>query len=153
MTDASVDNQGNSGYGFWCVSTRSSGVSGGSHLKGYVKDSYQAEAKAVVCSLVQCIKRGNIKKGDTVLIQLDNIGVINLFSNPKANVRLDLIEVKIYLENLISKYNLTINYRHVKGHNITRGNRYTSNKLCDIRANIARKKARNINNGYISYNR
>lgn len=147
MTDASVDQQGNAGYGFWCVSARSNGLAGGNPLKGYVKDSYQAEAKGVVCALIQCIKQGNIQQGDTVLVQLDNAGVINLFGNPKANVRVDLVEVKLHLEKLISTYNLTINYRHVKGHSTTKGNRYTANKLCDMRANVARKKAKELNNG------
>jgi ribonuclease HI len=146
MTDASVDQAGNAGYGFWCVSNRSNGLAGGSPLKGYVKDSYQAEAKGVVSAIIQCIKKGNIKQGDTVLVQLDNAGVINLFSNPKANVRVDLIEVKAYLEELISKYDLTLKYRHVKGHSTTKGNRYTANKLCDMRANKARKEATRINN-------
>lgn len=146
-TDASADQEGNAGYGFWCVSTRANGLAGGSPLKGYIKDSYQAEAKGVVCALIQCIKKGSIKNNDTILIQLDNVGVINLFSNPKANVRVDLIEVKDYLNELISRYNLTINYRHVKGHSTTKGNRYTANKLCDMRANKARKEARKINHG------
>lgn len=150
MTDASVDKQGNAGYGFWCVSTRSTGISGSNPLKGYVKDSYQAEAKAVVCSLIQCIKKGSIKKGDNILIQLDNTGVISLFSNSKANIRADLVEVKTYLERLILEYNLTINYRHVKGHSSIKASRYTANNLCDISANTARITAKRINRNMYS---
>jgi hypothetical protein len=73
MTDASVCPMTKAGgFGFWCVSDRDGGYSGGGTMKGDIIDSFQGEIKAVANALYHCIREGKIRRNDVVLVQLDN---------------------------------------------------------------------------------
>lgn len=133
ITDASScpDTLG-AGYGYWCVSERGREGSGGI-LKGDIKDSYEAELKGAINALIKCHKKGLIQDHDTVLIQLDNKGVVGLF-NEDHIPRKDLVEAMEIFQAFIRKHSIKILSRHVKGHSKSSGNRYAANRHCDERA-------------------
>lgn len=147
MTDASHCVQtGAAGFGFWCASNRGK-LAGGKPLKGFVKDSYEAEMKGVVNALQIAITAGLILSGDTVLIQLDNKGVIRCIekvSKPRSDVK----NVMGYLFTLAEEFDLTIKCRHVKGHSKNKDSRFLANHHCDSRAKtqmrLARKKIKSL---------
>lgn len=130
MVDASIGTNGNAGYGFWCVSDRSS-CGGGNILNGYVKDSYEGESKAVVNSLYECIYLNHIRPKDTVLIQIDNRGVISLLSGLTKFPRKDITPIKKLFDELLEEFDLYVNFRHVKAHTDNMDNRSRSNSICD----------------------
>lgn len=143
MTDASVCGQtGAAGYGFWVVSKRG-GSPGQGQLKGRIKDSFEGELKAVAMALNKAINMQSIIQGDHIIIQLDNSGVVNCL-NKVNKVRPNDTEVIEFIFNTLSLNNLTIEARHVKGHSSRKENRYTANKLCDMRAKIEMRKARKL---------
>ena len=146
MTDASVcGTTGASGYGFWCVCERAK-LGGGGSFKAPLKDSYEAEYKAVVNALHECLLKGIILKGDTILIQVDNKGVVELL-NSQRQPREDLHTAFKTMHNLKFKFNLMVNARHVKAHTGRNTSRHKSNEYCDATAgkymNIARELLKN----------
>lgn len=143
MTDASIcGDTGAAGYGYWVVSKRG-GVPGQGKLKGRIKDSLEGEMKAVVNSLAAAVKTHVIEDGDTILIQLDNQGVIGCIEG-KCRIRKDMHPMLKELKCIAIKHNLTIECRHVKGHTNRKDNRYISNKMCDLRAKEEMRKARQL---------
>lgn len=145
MTDASHCPKWKAGgFGFWCASDRGK-LPGGGPLAGEVKDSYEAEMKAVANAMHASIIAGLISTGDNVLIQLDNLGVVNCIN--KVNTpRADVAVVLKYIFELGKKFNLTIRCKHVKGHTNRSENRFVSNAHCDDRAYKGMKQARSILN-------
>ncbi len=143
MTDAShCSETGAGGFGFWCVSGRGK-LAGGKPLQGKIKDSYEAEMKAVANALNISIQSGLILSGDKVLVQLDNTGVIQCI-NRKSKPRPDVKHVLDYILEYARDFLIEIDCRHVKGHSKKTESRYQSNKHCDRIAKqqmkIARKK-------------
>jgi len=145
MTDAShCPKWGAGGYGFWCASDRGK-LPGGGALQGVIKDSYEAEMKAVANAMHTSIKAGLIADSDTLLIQLDNLGVVNCI-NGLNKPRADVAKVLQYIFQLGKQFNLTIKAKHVKGHTNRTENRYVANGHCDERAYKGMKQARSILN-------
>lgn len=128
------------GYGYWCVSGHGKEGSGGI-LKGDIKDSYEAELKGAINALIKCYKKGLIRDHDTVLIQLDNKGVVGLL-NKDHLPRKDLIEAMKIFQEFTLKHHLRILSRHVKGHTNKSDNRYAANRHCDERARAFMLEAR-----------
>lgn len=146
MTDASVCGQtGAAGFGYWVVSSRG-GYPGQGPLQGFIKDSFEGELKAVANALAESVKLNRIEYGDKVLIQLDNSGVVKCL-NRTVKVRHSEAEVISYIRNLVSKLNLKLEARHVKGHTGRKQVKYIANKMCDMRAKHEMKKARETLNG------
>lgn len=142
MTDASHCQQtGAAGFGFWCVSNRGK-LAGGKPLNGKIKDSYEAEAKGVANSLVIGFRSGIIQQGDTVIIQLDNIGVVFGINGKLKKKRKDVKEVLRFINNFKTQNNLSIECRHVKGHSKKTESRFSANKHCDRLAKQQMKMAR-----------
>lgn len=141
MTDASLCGKHRvGGFGYWIASPRGK-KAGGGILKGTVKDSYEAEFKAVANSLYIAIQHKLVHSGDNVLIQLDNSGVIHSMSGSN-NIRKDIQEVVDIIVSLRTEYQLNLEFRHVKGHSKKTENRYIANKMCDLRAKHFMRKAR-----------
>lgn len=142
MTDASHCQQtGAAGFGFWCVSNRGK-LAGGKPLNGKIKDSYEAEAKGVANSLVIGFRSGIIQQGDTVIIQLDNTGVVLGINGKLKKTRKDVKAVLSFIRNFKIQNNLSIECRHVKGHSKKTENRFSANKHCDKLAKEQMKMAR-----------
>lgn len=143
MTDASVDSKLQvAGFGYWIASDRGK-LGGGGGLKSPVKDSYVGELKAVVNPLHIALDKRLVQERDTVLIQLDNLGVVTLLKDRTASPREDITEALNHFIHLVDKYELIIYTKHVKGHSdSTQGARFASNNHCDDRARNAMLKKR-----------
>lgn len=143
MTDASVDSKLQvAGFGYWIASDRGK-LGGGGGLKSPVKDSYVGELKAVVNALHIAIDKRLVQERDSVLIQLDNLGVVTLLKDRTASPREDVLEALNHFIQLVEKYDLKIHTKHVKGHSDSRqGARFSSNNHCDSRAKTAMLKKR-----------
>lgn len=138
MTDASHCSENNvGGFGFWCASDRGK-LAGGKPFQGNIKDSYEAEMKAVANALNISVRAGLIASGDKVLIQLDNTGVIQCITK-KTKPRSDVKHVLDYIFEYARDLLIEIECRHVKGHSKKTESRYVSNKHCD---RIAKKNMR-----------
>lgn len=143
MTDASLClKTGAAGFGYWCASDRGKRA-GGNIIKGVVKDSYEAEFKGVANSLQASINAGLISKGDEVLIQVDNEGVLFCIGG-KCKPRADIAVVLNHILNTAKIYELKLRCRHVKGHTKLTDNRSLANDHCDSRAKYAMRQARKI---------
>lgn len=141
MTDAShCPNTGAGGYGFWCATERGK-LPGGGPLAGVIKDSYEAEMKAVANSLKCGINAGLILEGDRVLVQLDHQGVVGCI-NGVHSARSDVKCVLDYIFNTAKELNLKVFARHVKGHSKNTEARYASNNHCDVRAGKGMQQAK-----------
>lgn len=140
MTDASVCPTGAAGYGFWIVSARG-GTPGGGAFKSHIKDGYEGEFKAVVNALSYGVSNNLIQANDDVLIQLDNKGVVDILKG-KAKPREDLEVAYSMLKKMLTTHNLKLKARHVKGHTRVNDQRSKANRMCDMRARLAMKEAR-----------
>jgi len=127
-------------FGFWCVSDRGK-LAGGKPLQGKIKDSYEAEMKAVANALNISVRAGLISSGDKVLIQLDNIGVVYCIAK-QSKPRKDVKIVLDYIHGYARDFLFEIECRHVKGHSKKTENRYAANKHCDRIAKQQMKIAR-----------
>lgn len=149
MTDASVDsNLQIAGFGYWIASDRGK-LGGGGGLKSPVKDSYAGELKAVVNSLHLAIEKNLVQQRDTVLIQLDNLGVVTLLKDRTTPAREDIAEALKHFIGLVDRLELVVHVKHVKGHSDSKqGARFASNNHCDIRAKEAmyRKRKNKLRN-------
>lgn len=143
MCDASLCvKTGASGYGFYCISERGK-INGGGMFKSKLKDSYEAEYKAVANAIHYAIEKSIALKNDTILIQTDNQGVVDLINNVRPP-REDLLLVQDYINVKVNNLNLKLIGRHVKGHTSKKENRYRSNNLCDQTAGFYMEQARNL---------
>lgn len=135
ITDASFcPNTLAGGYGVWVASNRGRGTFGGP-LTG-TKDSGEAEAKAACNGLHHAITNGYVMRGDRVLIQLDCIPAIELFTR-KRKARMAEKEALDWMERIAKANDLTLQFRHIKGHNNRCGaNRTKAQNKCDDTAGM-----------------
>ena len=140
MTDASVCPTGAAGYGFWIVSARG-GTPGGGSFKSNIKDGYEGEFKAAVNALSYGVNNSLIQANDAVLVQLDNKGVVDILKG-KAKPREDLEVAHSMLKKILNAHKLKLRARHVKGHTKVNDQRSKANRMCDMRARLAMKEAR-----------
>ena len=125
------------GYGFWIASAR--GKRGGSGpLKGLVQTSTLAEMMAVVNALHQGLKFKLVEYQDSILIQTDCEAAMFAFGMSRT-LSPDEKNVVLFLQFLETKFNLTIAFRHVKGHSDKTDARFAANRYCD---KSARKEMR-----------
>ena len=143
MSDASVDSKLQlGGFGYWIASDRGK-LGGGGGLTSPVKDSYVGELRAAVNALHIAIESKLVQERDTVLFQLDNLGVVTLIKERVKPPRADIEEALNHLISLVDKLKLVVYTKHVKGHSdIKQGARFASNNHCDVRAREAMLKKR-----------
>lgn len=142
IADASWDpNLKVAGYGFWIKSARD-GTPGQGGFKGTVESASTAEAMAIVNALVIGLKKDKIQSEDDVLLQTDCVAAIDLFENRRRNLNHQEAEVKKTFEKYVKDYKLRVTFRHVKGHSLRREARYTTNRLCDMRAKAEMRRLR-----------
>lgn len=142
MTDASYCSRTRSaGYGFWIASERGKKAGSGFYTFDVVS-ACEAEMLAVADAIHKGLKSFLIRKGDSVLVQLDSIPAISAFTGervPKQEKENQAIE---YLWLLKNQFNLEISFKHVKGHSNMDDARSKSNAHCDNAAKAALKQAR-----------
>lgn len=111
-------------------------------MKKLVANNIIAEMQAVANSLHSALKRGLVCSGDEVLLQTDCIPAIDAFESKRKKLIADEHEVLSVVQNLQERFNLTLTFRHVRGHTAHQGARYVTNNLCDKRAKAAMRQAR-----------
>lgn len=142
ISDASRCMQtGAAGYGFWVASARAKFAGGGS-FRAPTSSVEVAESLAICNAISVAIYRGAVQPGDQVLIQTDCLNAIDILGGKRASLREDERMAFDFLQNLSAAHNLTLAFRHVKGHSTLPGARYTTNRLCDKRAKAGMRQAR-----------
>lgn len=116
------------GYGCWIACNRGSAAYGGP--LNDARDSGEIEAKAACNALHMAISNGFIKRKDTILIQIDCDSALRLFqgtTQPREREK----EVVAWLRGIIERNDLTVRYRHVKGHTSNMDSRSVAQDKCD----------------------
>lgn len=122
------------GYGCWIASDRGRGEYGGP--LNDTSDSSEAEAKAACNGLHHAITNGLVKQGDRILIQMDCKPALSLFKEERPS-RLAERAALEWLKDTAQRNNLTLLFRHVKGHNTNSvASRSIAQEKCD---KLARK--------------
>jgi ribonuclease HI len=130
IADASYDQRyGIGAYGYWIASARGK-IPGEGVLRGPVVSSMQAEMMAIVRALY-----------DEVLIQTDCTGAIDALSGRRSPVSSDKVVLET-LDRLTDRHQLTLTFKHVKGHTKLHEARYAANRACDARAKRAMREER-----------
>jgi ribonuclease HI len=130
------------GYGYWIACDRGK-QPGSGVLTGPIGNSTIAELMAIWNALNDGINLHLIRRNDIVLIQTDSLGAISCLEKKSAR-ELQGLYRKLYEEfhKLVIRYQLIVNFRHVKGHTNIREPRYAANRACDFRAKEAMRFAR-----------
>lgn len=121
------------GYGFWVACERGRRRGGGT-IKALVPSSLAAEMMAMVNGLCHGMRFGMVANGDVLLIQTDcqaAIDTFRRFRNPGCDVEAQVVE---HMETICGTGNITVEYRHVKGHTNGRTPRTYVNNYCDAEA-------------------
>ena len=119
------------GYGLYVASSRSKRSFDG-RFKDLTANSTSAELKALVLGLYFGIKFGIIKANDVVLLQSDCIPALDKIEAGKSK------KVNEYIE----RFNLTLKFKHVKGHAGIYEGRFLSNHINDRKAYLNMVKMR-----------
>lgn len=141
IADASYDQRyGVGGYGYWIACARGK-TPGEGVLRGTVVSSLQAEMMAIVRALYDGVKLRLIEPGDEVLLQTDCMSAIDALGSRRLRVPSDKIVLETF-NMLKERHNLTITFKHVKGHTKLHEARYAANRACDARAKKAMRAER-----------
>ena len=116
------------GYGCWIASNRGSMEFGGP--LNDAMDSTEIEAKAACNALHYAITNGLVKRRDIILIQVDALAALEMF-NGRRKPRLRELEILEWINNIAARNDLTLRYRHVKGHTNNRDARSRAQQKCD----------------------
>lgn len=130
------------GYGYWIASER--GKKGGSGpFKGRIPNSTIAEMMAIANSLYDAVRHCLVQENDSILFQTDCEAAIYGFTG-KRSVTQDEAKVVNFIKKVTRRMNLTVSYKHVKGHTSNKQARFAANNACDRAARKAMRKARNL---------
>lgn len=132
---------GAAGYGWWTACERGKRGGGGA-VKEKVCSSNAAEMIALVNALHLSIKFELVQGGDHVLLQTDCMGAIDAYSGKRQQLNKSERAAKKLIYELKKQHNLTFSFRHVKGHTNRTEARYVTNNLCDTRAKVGMRLAR-----------
>lgn len=116
------------GYGCWIASNRGSKEFGGP--LNNAMDSAEIEAKAACNALHFAITSGLVKRRDVILIQVDALAALEMFSG-RRKPRYREREILEWLTNIATRNDLTLRFRHVRGHTNTRDSRSRAQQKCD----------------------
>lgn len=132
---------GAGGFGYWIASYRGKRPGGGP-IKGASTNPTEVEMKAVCNALVEAVNSGLVQPGDKVLVQTDSKNAIRAFEGNRIPGEEAERETVRFLNQYKKKADLTLVFRHVKGHSDAPGARYAANNHCDTRAKQAMRKVR-----------
>lgn len=129
------------GYGFWIASQRGK-FGGAGHMTQEIENNNTAEMMAICNTIWEGIKKGIIFKGDTLLIQSDCLSAMDKMKGiQKTNTDQESSVLKYY-EKTVSRNELNVKFRHVRGHTTRVEARFVANRMCDKRAKSAMRTAR-----------
>ena len=142
IADASwCPHTGAAGYGAWIATDRGKQNIQGP-MKIPVKCSKSAEMMALVNAVYQGIKDGLIESFDVVILQSDCLFGLRTFQGTHLIENEHDALAKEYLEKYVKLLNLTVTYKHVKGHTNRQEARYRVNNMCDENAKKHMRKMR-----------
>lgn len=144
MTDAShCPNTKVGGYGVWIASQRGKRSYDGA-FKNLIDNATIAEMAAITNGLYIAIRTELVQAHDRVLIQTDCIAAILAFTGKRKPAHSEERRIVEQQRQLMVQHNLSITFKHVKGHSDNEGNRFVSNNICDRKAKANMKKARQL---------
>lgn len=129
ITDAShCPNTKAGGYGVWIAGDKGKQAFGGP-LSG-TSDSSEIESKAMCNGLYHGIKEGLINRGDVVLMQTDCDAALRLLQCKRAprDSEFDILD---WITDTTMKNDITLRFRHVKGHTNKTDSRSKAQDHCD----------------------
>lgn len=127
------------GYGGWVVCNRGNNANGGA-IRG-APNSGAAETMAICNVIWEGLKANLIYVGDHLIVQTDCATAIKVYEEARWTNEAEGSAFK-WLNDQIRKYNLTIEFRHVKGHSNVKDQRSKAQRFCDERARSAMKLER-----------
>ena len=133
---------GKAGYGFWIASSRGKLAGDGAMLVPKVKNNIAAEMMALLNAMQAGIKKEIILIGDNLLLQTDCQPAIDAFLRLRNNISKQELELVDWYDTFCSNHNLTIKFKHVKGHSNDPASRYVVNNICDRKAKRNMRRAR-----------
>lgn len=140
ISDASFcPNTKAAGYGGWVVCNRGNNANGGP-LRG-APDSGAAETMAICNVIWEGMKAKLIHPGDHLIVQTDCATAIKVYKEARWTSEQEGVAFK-WLNDQLRKYNLTIEFRHVKGHTSNQDQRSKAQRFCDERARSAMRLER-----------
>lgn len=140
ISDASFcPNTKAAGYGGWVVCNRGNNANGGP-LRG-APDNNAAETMAICNVIWEGMKAKLIHPGDHLIVQTDCSTAIKVYKEASWKSEQEGVAFK-WLNDQLRKYNLTIEFRHVKGHTSTQDQRSKAQRFCDERARSAMRLER-----------
>lgn len=136
LADASwCPETGAAGYGYWIASQR--GKRPGGNVMQNAQNPSHAEMMAIANSLHVAVKARLVQHGDDVLIQTDCTDAIAGLQGHRLKYETFSPEMGLvhqFVVNFAREHNLTLEYRHVKGHSTRPEARFKANNHCDERA-------------------
>ena len=140
ISDASFcPNTKAAGYGGWVVCNRGNNANGGP-LRG-APDNNAAETMAICNVIWEGLKANLIQSGDHLIVQTDCSTAIKVYKEASWKSEQEGTAFK-WLNDQLRKYNLTIEFRHVKGHTSNQDQRSKAQRFCDERARSAMRLER-----------
>lgn len=140
MSDASFcPNTKAAGYGGWVVCDRGNNANGGA-IKG-APNSGAAETMAICNVIWEGFNAKLIQPNDYLIVQTDCATAIKVYEEARWTSEAEGSAFK-WLNDQIRKFNLTIEFRHVKGHSNVQDTRSKAQRFCDERARSAMQKER-----------
>ena len=133
ITDASFcPNTKAAGYSCWIASN-----GGKKAFEGPLnapRDNNVAETMAIVNALWHGFKAGLIKAKSNILIQSDSETAIGILKGEKVASNQQYRDAVAYVQGLVSRYSLTLRYKHVPGHTKGADSRTRAQNHCDVAA-------------------
>lgn len=121
-------------WGGWVKSVRGT-ARGGGVLKDAMFSTTVAESRALLNTIHMGLKAGVIQPGDTIVAQTDNdaVGVAIAGAKTKkgGHKQPDRVETARVAQEFLARHNLTLEWRHVKGHSGGGDPRSKVNGYCD----------------------
>lgn len=120
------------GYGIWLA-----GNLGRRAFEGPLnapRDNNVAETMAIVNALWHGFKHGLIKPKSDVLIQSDSETAIGILKGEKIASNQQYRDAVAYVQGIVSRYSLTLRYKHVPGHTKGADSRTRAQNHCDTAA-------------------
>ena len=107
-----------------------------------IENNNTAEMMAICNTIWEGINKGIIQRGDTLLIQSDCLSAMEKIKGVQRTNTVQEDAVLEYFEKTVRRNELSVRFRHVRGHTGKVEARFVANRMCDKRAKAAMRTAR-----------
>lgn len=126
------------GWAFWLACRRmKDGRSG--KFDSELVDNNDAEMQALCRGLQWGLVHDAIHNGDDLLLQTDCQAAIQAFTGHRKLVKANELKTLEFFHAMVSTFQLSVTFKHVKGHSGRSDARHVTNAICD---RLARKNMR-----------